>query len=128
LHSSPVPYPTAWLPKATVQAALAGLPYDAAVASFGPESPQAGHAEVLLALGVLAIAVTAPLGAVAVAVSGERLLTMATQNAEECEAGGAAAVGEGQMEIESESNGGCWRDGGLKIESESHGGCGRDGD
>jgi hypothetical protein len=62
------------MPKATVQAALAGLPYDAAVASFGPDSREAKHAEVILALGVLAIAVTAPLGAVVVAVSGERLL------------------------------------------------------
>jgi NhaP-type Na+/H+ or K+/H+ antiporter len=67
----------AWMPKATVQAALAGLPYDAAVASFGKDSPEAEHAEVLLALGVLAIAVTAPLGAAAVALSGERLLKRA---------------------------------------------------
>ena len=64
----------AWTPKATVQAALAGLPYDAAVTSFGRDSEEADNSEVLLALGVLAIIVTAPLGAAAVAMSGPRLL------------------------------------------------------
>lgn len=72
----------AWMPKATVQAALAGLPYDAAVRSFGRESEEAGYCEVLLALGVLAVAVTAPLGAAAVSVSGERLLTRRRGNAD----------------------------------------------
>ena len=65
----------AWTPKATVQAALAGLPYDAAVTVYGKGSIEAERCEVILALGVLAIAVTAPLGAAAVAMSGERLLT-----------------------------------------------------
>ena len=64
----------AWVPKATVQAALAGLPLDAAVAAFGKDSKEAEEAELLLALGVLAIAITAPLGAAAVAASGEKLL------------------------------------------------------
>jgi NhaP-type Na+/H+ or K+/H+ antiporter len=68
----------AWMPKATVQAALAGLPYDAALAAFGKDSVEAERASVLLALGVLAIVVTAPLGAAAVAVSGEKLLTRTT--------------------------------------------------
>ena len=65
----------AWMPKATVQAALAGIPYTAAVESFGRDSREANDAEVILALGVLAIVVAAPLGAAAVAVTGERLLT-----------------------------------------------------
>ena len=64
----------AWTPKATVQAALAGLPFDAAVEVFGRGSKEADRAETLLALGVLSILITAPLGAAAMAVSGERLL------------------------------------------------------
>ena len=64
----------AWTPKATVQAALAGLPFDAAVEAFGRGSKEADRGETLLALGVLSILITAPLGAAAVAVSGERLL------------------------------------------------------
>lgn len=64
----------AWTPKATVQAALAGLPYDAAVEAYGTNSIEADRAEIILALGVLSILITAPLGAAAMAVSGERLL------------------------------------------------------
>ena len=64
----------AWIPKATVQAALAGLPYDAALESFGAGTKEADRGETLLALGVLSIMITAPLGAVAMAVCGERLL------------------------------------------------------
>jgi NhaP-type Na+/H+ or K+/H+ antiporter len=71
----------AWTPKATVQAALAGLPFDAAVEAFGRGSKEADRAETLLALGVLSILITAPLGAAAMAVSGERLLE---KDADEC--------------------------------------------
>lgn len=71
----------AWTPKATVQAALAGLPFDAAVDAFGRGSKEADRAETLLALGVLSILITAPLGAAAMAVSGERLLE---KDADEC--------------------------------------------
>jgi NhaP-type Na+/H+ or K+/H+ antiporter len=78
----------AWLPKATGQAALAGLPLDAAVEVFGRGSREANDAEVLLALGVLSIAVTAPLGSMAVALTGERLLV---REAEEWEAREASA-------------------------------------
>jgi len=75
----------AWMPKATVQAALAGLPLDAAIAYEGGDrnGPETKRAEVILALGVLAILITAPLGAAAVAVSGERLLKKAEENDEE---------------------------------------------
>ena len=75
----------AWMPKATVQAALAGLPLDAAIAYEGGDKngPETKRAEVILALGVLAILITAPLGAAAVAVSGERLLKKAEASDEE---------------------------------------------
>ena len=75
----------AWMPKATVQAALAGLPLDAAIAFEGGDrnGPETKRAEVILALGVLAILITAPLGAAAVAVSGERLLKKAEASDEE---------------------------------------------
>ena len=52
----------AWTPKATVQAALAGLPFDAAVEAFGRGSKEADRGATLLALGVLSILITAPLG------------------------------------------------------------------
>ena len=71
----------AWTPKATVQAALAGLPFDAAVEAFGRGSKEADRGATLLALGVLSILITAPLGAAAMAVSGERLLE---KDADEC--------------------------------------------
>lgn len=73
----------AWTPKATVQAALAGLPLDAAVKAHGVGSIAAERAEVILAVGVLAIVVTAPLGAVAVAATGERLLARKPSSDEE---------------------------------------------
>jgi hypothetical protein len=74
----------AWMPKATVQAALAGLPLDAAIAhEGGAGGVETKRAEVILALGVLAILITAPLGAAAVAVSGERLLVKAEADDEE---------------------------------------------
>ena len=73
----------AWTPKATVQAALAGLPLDAAVKAHGVGSIAAERAEVILAVGVLAIVVTAPLGAAAVAATGERLLARKQSSDEE---------------------------------------------
>lgn len=73
----------AWTPKATVQAALAGLPLDAAVKAHGVGSIAAERAEVILAVGVLAIVVTAPLGAAAVAATGERLLARKPSSDEE---------------------------------------------
>jgi NhaP-type Na+/H+ or K+/H+ antiporter len=73
----------AWTPKATVQAALAGLPLDAAVKAHGVGSIAAERAEVILAVGVLAIVVTAPLGAAAVAATGERLLARKRSSDEE---------------------------------------------
>jgi hypothetical protein len=53
--------------------AICACPY--AVAAHGAESAQAGYGRVLLQLGVLAVVVAAPLGAAAVALTGERLLT-----------------------------------------------------
>ena len=60
----------AWLPKATVQAAVGAVALDAAE-SDGAED----RARVVLTVAVLAIVMTAPLGAVLIAVFGPRLLT-----------------------------------------------------
>ena len=60
----------AWLPKATVQAAVGAVALDAAE-SDGAED----RARVVLTVAVLAIVLTAPLGAVLIAVFGPRLLT-----------------------------------------------------
>ncbi len=54
----------AYIPKATVQAAIGGIPL-----AMGVES-----GELILSLAVLSIIITAPLGAIAIKVSGDRLL------------------------------------------------------
>lgn len=54
----------AYIPKATVQAAIGAVPLAAGVAS----------GEVILAVAVLSILLTAPLGAIGIAISGERIL------------------------------------------------------
>ena len=59
-----------WLPKATVQAAVGAVALDAADSSGEKE-----RARVVLTVAVLAIVLTAPVGAVAIAVAGPRLLT-----------------------------------------------------
>ena len=59
-----------YLPKATVQAAIGGAPL-AAMALAGMET---GPGEVILAVAVLSIVLTAPLGALAISVAGERVL------------------------------------------------------
>ncbi|GAA0182474.1 cation:proton antiporter [Clostridium sediminicola] len=56
----------AYVPKATVQAAIGAVPLAAGVKS----------GEIILAIAVLAIIITAPLGALGVRISGERLLTI----------------------------------------------------
>jgi hypothetical protein len=54
----------AYIPKATVQAAIGALPLAAGV----------GSGEVILAVAVLSIVITAPLGALGIMVMGERVL------------------------------------------------------
>jgi len=62
-----------YLPKATVQAAIGGAPLAAMVlAGMGT-----GPGEVILAVAVLSIVLTAPLGAWAISVTGDRVLTVA---------------------------------------------------
>lgn len=63
----------AYLPKATVQAAIGGAPL-AAMALAGMET-RAG--EIILAVAVLSILLTAPLGAWAISVTGDRVLQVA---------------------------------------------------
>jgi solute carrier family 9B (sodium/hydrogen exchanger), member 1/2 len=60
----------AYLPKATVQAAIGGVPLVAMQAAGMPTGP----GQVILAVAVLGILLTAPLGAWAIAVAGKRLL------------------------------------------------------
>ena len=60
----------AYLPKATVQAAIGG----GALVALGLAGMPTGPGEVILAVAVLSIVLTAPLGAWAISVSGERCL------------------------------------------------------
>jgi len=61
----------AYVPKATVQAAIGAVPLAAGVAS----------GEVILAVAVLSILLTAPVGAIAISVLGERILDREAQSA-----------------------------------------------
>lgn len=61
-----------WIPKATVQAALVGIVMDIAYDSGSPEDEC--NASIVLTLTVLIIVITAPLGAILVAVFGPTLL------------------------------------------------------
>ena len=62
-----------YLPKATVQAAIGGAPLAAmALAGMGT-----GPGEVILAVAVLSIVLTAPLGAWAISITGEKILEVA---------------------------------------------------
>lgn len=60
----------AYLPKATVQAAIGGMPLAAMVVA----GMDVGPGEMILAIAVLSIILTAPLGAVLIAWNGKRLL------------------------------------------------------
>lgn len=63
----------AWLPKATVQAAIGSIALDTAIAlSSGAEEEKRGLA--VLTIAVLAIVVTAPVGAILISVFGHRWL------------------------------------------------------
>jgi NhaP-type Na+/H+ or K+/H+ antiporter len=63
----------AYLPKATVQAAIGG----GALAALGSAGLDTAPGEIILAVAVLSIVLTAPLGAWAIAVAGERWLKVA---------------------------------------------------
>lgn len=65
----------AWTPKATIQAALAGVVYDQAMTTHGADSTQAKDGEVLLQTALLSILLTAPLGAWCIAYFAPKLLT-----------------------------------------------------
>ncbi len=65
----------AYLPKATVQAAIGGAPLAAMIAAGRDSAP----GELILALSVTAILFTAPLGAAAISLSAPRLLQKAGQ-------------------------------------------------
>jgi len=82
----------AWLPKATVQAAIGGAALDTARNSG--VSPQfVKLAETILAISVLSIIITAPLGAAAIGLSGPKLLHHVDEPEEaekDAEMGGAA--------------------------------------
>ncbi len=60
----------AYIPKATVQAAIGAIPLAAGVAA----------GEVILAVAVLSILITAPLGAIGIMISGERILDYGEQS------------------------------------------------
>ena len=65
-----------YLPKATVQAAIGGAPLAAmALAGMGT-----GPGEVILAVAVLSIVLTAPLGAWAISITGDKILEVAPPN------------------------------------------------
>ncbi|XP_075213979.1 sodium/hydrogen exchanger 9B2-like isoform X2 [Lycorma delicatula] len=65
----------AWLPKATVQAALASKALDTVYGQTSPQLEDIIRSEQVLTIAVLSILVTAPLGAIGVAVAGPLFLT-----------------------------------------------------
>jgi solute carrier family 9B (sodium/hydrogen exchanger), member 1/2 len=64
----------AYVPKATIQAAFAALPLDRVLAASGPTSLSQGDAELILCAGVLAVVITAPIGALTLNRGVDRLL------------------------------------------------------
>lgn len=73
----------AWIPKATVQAAMGPVPLD--VARSDGSSSEEDKARDTLSIAVLAILITAPLGAVAIQYLAPRMLTKNTPKGEEAE-------------------------------------------
>ncbi|XP_073988276.1 sodium/hydrogen exchanger 9B2-like isoform X2 [Rhodnius prolixus] len=68
----------AWLPKATVQAALSPQALDVLSKTANPSEEDLDRAKMLITTAVLAIIITAPAGAIAIALSGPRLLSKTT--------------------------------------------------
>ncbi|XP_059167523.1 sodium/hydrogen exchanger 9B2-like [Physella acuta] len=64
--------PLAWIPKATVQAAIGGVAYDTAVEQGKPDLVILGKQ--VLTIAVLAILIAAPIGSLLIALMGPRLL------------------------------------------------------
>ena len=64
----------AWLPKATVQAAIGAISLETAREQGYSEKPEEEYGKNILTLAVLVILLTAPLGAVGIAVTGPKLL------------------------------------------------------
>ena len=65
----------AWLPKATVQAAIGPVAYDAANAMVNPRPDYQDLGLQILTIAVLVILITAPVGAVAIMLSAPKLLS-----------------------------------------------------
>ncbi|XP_063445176.1 sodium/hydrogen exchanger 9B2-like isoform X2 [Mytilus trossulus] len=72
--------PFAWFPKATVQAAIGGVALDAARRK-GDATLEA-YGEIILTMAVLSIIITAPIGAIAIAITGPRLLKRTVKDKE----------------------------------------------
>ena len=64
----------AWIPKATVQAAISGIPLDLAMESKDEDKIKLGR--IILTISVLAILLSAPLGALGIRLTGKRLLQL----------------------------------------------------
>lgn len=81
----------AWLPKATVQAALGPVALDTLYSSFEPTDPNFNIYKELglkvLTIAVLVILITAPIGAVAITVAGPRLLSQDKKKDDDVETG-----------------------------------------
>ncbi len=80
----------AYLPKATVQAAIGGVPLAAMLAKGMNTQP----GELILAVAVLSILITAPIGAYLISWSGRRFLTISARSADESPAMRAALESE----------------------------------
>ncbi|XP_067670981.1 sodium/hydrogen exchanger 9B2-like isoform X2 [Haliotis asinina] len=96
--------PFAWLPKATVQAAIGAKAYEMAVSEGKPELENLGKQ--VLTLAVLSILVTAPLGAAIVSISGPRLLKLTLKDKGDDVEVAEAAVRDDEEEKEAEEEGG----------------------
>ncbi|CAD5122438.1 DgyrCDS10862 [Dimorphilus gyrociliatus] len=75
--------PLAWLPKATVQAAIGSQALDITREKKLFNSVEEKNGLIILAVAVMVILVTAPVGAAAISISGPRLLKKQTDNSEE---------------------------------------------
>lgn len=64
-----------WMAKATVQAALGPV----AMRHLAPDHPDREYADIVLNVCILAIVLTAPLGAILISITGSRLLTKTDQ-------------------------------------------------